>query len=98
MENFVTREEFQRLETTVDRIDNKVDDLHDSVIRLEEGLKGLPDRLLAELPSKLYDGCTRISWVENAIKKLEDNLRWVTRLVLGTVITALLALVLKANI
>ncbi len=92
MSEYVTRDEFKKLEHTVDNIDSKVDKLSESVIRLEEGLKGLPDKLIAELPQRLYDNCTRIAVVEKTMNKLESNQVWVTRTIIGLVITALISL------
>lgn len=79
MNDFVTRQEFQRLETTVDAIEKKVDNIQTGFIRMEENLRTLPERVLAEIAVKLYDGNTRIAVVEKsidsaneAIKELQD--------------------------
>jgi chaperonin cofactor prefoldin len=79
MNDFVTRAEFQRLETTVDTIEKKVDNIQTGFIRMEENLRTLPERVLAEIAVKLYDGNTRIAVVEKsidsankAIKELQD--------------------------
>ena len=79
MNDFVTRQEFQRLETTVDAIEKKVDNIQTGFIRMEENLRTLPERVLAEIAVKLYGGNTRIAVVEKsidsaneAIKELQD--------------------------
>lgn len=94
MNSFVTRDEFKKLESTVDTIDGKVDKLTESVIRLEETLKNIPDKIIAEIPSRLYDNCTRIAIVEKTINKLESNQQWVTRTLIGTIITAIVSVVI----
>ena len=92
--DFVTRDEFNRLEGKVDKIDSKVDRVNDSVIRLEEGLKNIPKTIIAELPPILYANCTRISIVEKALDKLESNQRWLIRTIGTTIIGAVLSLIL----
>lgn len=91
MNSFVTRDEFKKLENTVDTIDGKVDKLTESVIRLEETLKNIPDKIIAEIPSRLYDNCTRIAIVEKTLNKLESNQQWVTRTLIGIIITAIMS-------
>ena len=58
------------------------------------------DKILADLPSKLYNNCTRIAIVEKTIDgvkdrvgKVEGNISWVTKTILGIVITAIMGII-----
>ena len=78
------------MEDKVNSIDTKVGRINDSLIRLEGNLENLPNKILADLPSKLYNNCTRIAIVEKTIdgvkdkvNKIEGNISWVTKTILG---------------
>lgn len=97
---YVTKDEFKKMEDKVNSIDTKVGKINDSLIRLEGNLENLPNKILADLPSKLYNNCTRIAIVEKAIdgvkdkvNKIEGNISWVTKTILGIVITAIMGII-----
>ena len=97
---YVTKDEFKKMEDKVNSIDTKVGRINDSLIRLEGNLENLPNKILADLPSKLYNNCTRIAIVEKTIdgvkdkvNKIEGNISWVTKTILGIVITAIMGII-----
>ena len=97
---YVTKDEFKKMEDKVNSIDTKVGRINDSLIRLESNLENLPNKILADLPSKLYNNCTRIAIVEKTIdgvkdrvSKVEGNISWVTKTILGIVITAIIGII-----
>lgn len=97
---YVTKDEFKKMEDKVNSIDTKVGKINDSLIRLESNLENLPNKILADLPSKLYNNCTRIAIVEKTIDgvkdrvgKVEGNISWVTKTILGIVITAIMGII-----
>lgn len=97
---YVTKDEFKKMEDKVNSIDTKVGKINDSLIRLESNLENLPNKILADLPSKLYNNCTRIAIVEKTIdgvkdkvNKIEGNISWVTKTILGIVITAIMGII-----
>ena len=97
---YVTKDEFKKMEDKVNSIDTKVGRINDSLIRLEGNLENLPNKILADLPSKLYNNCTRIAIVEKTIdgvkdrvSKVEGNISWVTKTILGIVITAIMGII-----
>lgn len=97
---YVTKDEFKKMEDKVNSIDTKVGRINDSLIRLEGNLENLPNKILADLPSKLYNNCTRIAIVEKTIDgvkdrvgKVEGNISWVTKTILGIVITAIMGII-----
>lgn len=97
---YVTKDEFKKMENKVNSIDIKVGRINDSLIRLEGNLENLPNKILADLPSKLYNNCTRVAVVEKTIdsvkekvSKIEGNLTWVTKTILGIVITSIMGLI-----
>lgn len=97
---YVTKDEFKKMENKVNSIDIKVGRINDSLIRLEGNLENLPNKILADLPSKLYNNCTRVAVVEKTIdsvkekvSKIEGNLTWVTKTILGIVITSIIGLI-----
>lgn len=97
---YVTKDEFKKMEDKVNSIDTKVGRINDSLIRLESNLENLPNKILADLPSKLYNNCTRIAIVEKTIdgvkdkvNKIEGNISWVTKTILGIVITAIMGII-----
>lgn len=97
---YVTKDEFKKMEDKVNSIDVKVGRINDSLIRLEGNLENLPNKILADLPSKLYNNCTRIAIVEKTIdgvkdkvNKIEGNISWVTKTILGIVITAIMGII-----
>jgi hypothetical protein len=97
---YVTKDEFKKMEDKVNSIDTKVGRINDSLIRLESNLENLPNKILADLPSKLYNNCTRIAIVEKTIdgvkdkvNKIEGNISWVTKTILGIVITTIMGII-----
>ena len=97
---YVTKDEFKKMEDKVNSIDTKVGRINDSLIRLEGNLENLPNKILADLPSKLYNNCTRIAIVEKTIdgvkdkvNKIESNISWVTKTILGIVITTIMGII-----
>ena len=97
---YVTKDEFKKMEDKVNSIDTKVGRINDSLIRLESNLENLPNKILADLPSKLYNNCTRIAIVEKTIdgvkdrvSKVEGNLSWATKTILGLIITAIMGII-----
>lgn len=97
---YVTKDEFKKMEDKVNSIDTKVGKINDSLIRLESNLENLPNKILADLPSKLYNNCTRVAIVEKTIdgvkdkvNKIEGNISWVTKTILGIVITAIMGII-----
>ena len=97
---YVTKDEFKKMEDKVNSIDTKVGRINDSLIRLEGNLENLPNKILADLPSKLYNNCTRIAIVEKTIdgvkdrvSKVEGNISWVTKTILGIIISSIMGLI-----
>ena len=97
---YVTKDEFKKMEDKVNSIDTKVGRINDSLIRLEGNLENLPNKILADLPSKLYNNCTRIAIVEKTIDGVKDrvsdvegNLSWATKTILGLIITAIMGII-----
>jgi hypothetical protein len=77
-------------DTTLQKWISKVDDRLTKIETiLEERLGGYPDvvRVVTQL-------CTRLDEHERRIEDLEGSQQWVSRLVMGAVITAIVALVL----
>ena len=97
---YVTKDEFKKMEDKVNSIDIKVGRINDSLIRLESNLDNLPNKILADLPSKLYNNCTRVAVVEKSIEsmkekvsKIDGNMTWVTKTILGIIISSIMGLI-----
>ena len=77
--------------TKLDEIVNDINDVKVEVSSIKKQIEMQP-KIDKEL-HKSIDG--RLNGQENRIKRLEDNQRWVVIAVIGTVLNALLQLVLK---
>jgi hypothetical protein len=67
---------------------SELQEITERLIRIEEKLDGYK-----ELKKVAYDTETRSKTNEKAIAELRDNLKWVTRLLAGAIITGLVGLV-----
>ena len=77
--------------TKLDEIVNDINDVKVEVSSIKKQIEMQP-KIDKELHNSI-DG--RLNGQENRIKRLEDNQRWVVIAVIGTVLNALLQLVLK---
>lgn len=76
----ITRDECYLKESAMAK---KIEEVNQSLTRMEVAMAALPEKLIEKLDQRY------------ATKDVEDEMKWLRRLVLGAVIVALLGLVLK---
>lgn len=89
MDNYVNREEFEALKEKVNKIENDTEQASKLLIEIDKKVDGI----LIKLSDNETVNELTIKPINERIKKIEDNQKWLWRTIAGSIITIILNLI-----
>lgn len=89
MDNYVNREEFEALKEKVNKIENDTEQASKLLIEIDKKVDGI---LIKLSDNEIVNELT-IKPINERIKKIEDNQKWLWRTIAGSIITIILNLI-----
>ena len=89
MDNYVNREEFEALKEKVNKIENDTEQASKLLIEIDKKVDGI----LIKLSDNETVNELTIKPINERIKKIEDNQKWIWRTIAGSIITIILNLI-----
>ena len=89
MDNYVNREEFEALKEKVNKIENDTEQASKLLIEIDKKVDGI----LIKLSDNETVNELTIKPINERIKKIEDNQKWLWRTIAGSIITIILHLI-----
>lgn len=89
MDNYVNREEFEALKEKVNKIENDAEQASKLLIEIDKKVDGI----LIKLSDNETVNELTIKPINERIKKIEDNQKWLWRTIAGSIITIILNLI-----
>lgn len=89
MDNYVNREEFEALKEKVNKIENDTEQASKLLMEIDKKVDGI----LIKLSDNETVNQLTIKPINERIKKIEDNQKWLWRTIAGSIITIILNLI-----